>query len=111
MSTQAAMAKERVKTILITVDALGNPRVPREQEVVTINQEKGEEVRWEAEPGVAFRVDFKQDASPFYEDQFNEKFPHSGLARRGVLPSEERAYKYAIEIDGKTLDPTIKVYP
>ena len=111
MSTQAATAKERVKTIFITVDAQGKPQIAADQQVVTISSTNGEQVRWESDGGVPFRVDFKTDASPFYEDQFDEKSSHSGLVRRGVLPSEDRFYKYTIEINGKTLDPVIKVYP
>jgi hypothetical protein len=111
MSTEPALSEERVKRILISVDAHGKPRVADDLQDVTINKEKGEEVRWESESGLPFRIDFKQDASPFYEDQFNERFPHSGLARRGVLPSQDRSYRYTIEIQGKTLDPVIKVYP
>ncbi len=113
MSAQPAVAKgnQRVKTIHIGVDAQGEPQIARDQEVVIVNQKAGEEVRWQADEGVAFRIDFNKNGSPFYEDQFDEKFPYSGLARRGVLPSEERAYSYTIEINGKRRDPTIKVYP
>ena len=33
------------------------------------------------------------------------------MVRRGVLSSQFRAYEYTIEINGKTLDPQIKVFP
>jgi hypothetical protein len=108
MSAQPTMAEERVKRIVISLEADGTPRVPPQQQVVEINRKNNEEVIWESDH--LFRVDFSEDVSPFYEDQFNNDFPQSGLARRGVLPSEERSYKYTIEVNGKTLDPAIKVY-
>jgi len=110
MPAQAAMSeeRERVKQIEITVDKQGKPHIAENLGAVTLNRTKDEEVAWVSE--LPFRIDFKGD-SPFYESQFSEKERRSGLVRRGVIASEFREYKYTIEINGKTLDPVIKVFP
>ncbi len=108
MPAQAAMSEERVKQIEITVDKNGKPQIAQGFEDLTIDRTKDEEVVWVSE--LPFRIDFKQ-GTPFYEDQFNEKNRRSGLVRRGVLSSRFRGYEYTIEINGKTLDPVIKIFP
>jgi hypothetical protein len=108
MSAQPAMSPERVKTIEITLDEYKTPQVAAEHQTVTIDRTKDEEVIWVSE--VPFRIDFKGD-SPFYEDQFNQGYRRSGLVRRAVLSSQHRSYEYTIEVNGKTLDPKIFVWP
>ncbi|MGH9762564.1 MAG: hypothetical protein ACREAC_17220 [Blastocatellia bacterium] len=108
MSAQATMQEERIKTVVIKIDKEGRPHIEDDFETVVLNKTKNEEIRWtSAEP---FRIDFHGD-SPFYEDQFNHVHTQSGLVRRGVLSSRERTYKYTIEINGKKLDPRVKVDP
>jgi hypothetical protein len=107
MPAQPALSEERVKRIEITLDSNGKPQLAKGQLCVEIDRSKDEEVLWVFNG--PFRIDFK-DVSPFYEDQFNETFRQSGLVRRGVLPSRVRVYEYSIEINGKTLDPQIKVF-
>jgi hypothetical protein len=108
MPAQPAMSEERVKRIDITVDRDGQPHIPEPLREVTIDSTKEEEVIWVSE--TPFRIDFKGD-SPFYEDEFSHIHRRSGLVRRGVIPGRFRSYKYTIEIDGKKLDPQIKVFP
>lgn len=108
MPAQPAMSEQRVKRIEITLDKQGKPQIAADLRVVTIDSTKDEEVIWVSE--TPFRIDFKS-GSPFYEDQFSHAHRRSGLVRRGVIPSRFRAYEYTIEIDGKTLDPQIKVFP
>lgn len=106
MSSQPAMSEDRVKRIVITFDKEGKPQVAKDQLEVAIYG--SEEVMWVCDR--PFRIDFK-NVSPFYEDQFNQKYSRSGLVRRSVLPSKNRAYKYSIEANGKTLDPQIVIFP
>lgn len=108
MPAQPAMSEERVKRIEITLDEKKNPQVVAEFRTVTIDRAKDEEVIWVSE--FPFRIDFK-NVSPFYEDQFNETHRRSGLVRRAVLPSKFRSYEYTIEVNGRTLDPKIFVWP
>jgi hypothetical protein len=108
MPAQPAMSEERVKRIEITVSKDGKPHIAADLRAVTIDRTKDEEVIWVSE--LPFRIDFRGD-SPFYESQFNEKNRRSGLVRRGVISSRFRTYEYTIEIEGKTLDPQIKVFP
>jgi hypothetical protein len=102
------MSEDRVKRIEITLDKRKKPRVAAEYLTVTINQAKGEEVQWVCD--TPFRIDFKS-GTPFYEDQFDQTHSRSGLVRRGVLPSQYRRYKYTIDVNGKTLDPQIMIFP
>ena len=108
MPAQAAMSEERVKRIEITLDKQGKPQIAVEHRDLTIDRTKDEEVIWVS--ALPFRIDFK-NVSPFYEDQFNQTNRRSGLVRRGVLSSQFRTYEYTIEVNGKTLDPQIKVWP
>jgi hypothetical protein len=108
MSSRPTMSEDRVKRIEITLKKDGTPQIAKEQETVFLDSKKGEEVIWFAE--FPFRIDFKQ-GTPFYEDQFNQNHRQSGLVRRGVLASRVRYYEYTIEVNGKTLDPKIMVFP
>lgn len=108
MPAQPVMSEERVKRIEITVDKQGKPHIAADLRALTIDRTKDEEVIWVSE--LPFRIDFKGD-SPFYEDQFNQTYRRSGLVRRGVLSDKFRTYEYTIEINDKTLDPQIKVFP
>jgi len=108
MSSQPTMSEDRVKTIEITLEKDGTPQVPEGQGTVEINSTKDEEVIWVSK--FPFRIDFKE-GTPFYEDQFNQNHRRSGLVRRGVLASRVRYYEYTIEVNGKTLDPKIMVFP
>lgn len=108
MSVQPAMSPDRVKTIEITLDESRNPKVAAEHECVVVDRTKDEEVEWVS--ALPFRIDFGGD-SPFYESQFDSTYRRSGLVRRGVLTSKFREYKYTIEVNGKTLDPKIMVFP
>lgn len=108
MPAQPTMSEERIKRIEITVDREGKPHIPAGQRAITLDSKKEEEVIWVSE--VPFRIDFGGD-SPFYEGEFNHVHRRSGLVKRGVIPSQFRHYEYTIEIEGKTLDPKIFVFP
>lgn len=108
MPAQPAMSEERVKRIVITLDEKQHPHVAPEHRTVAIDRTKDEEVIWVSD--VPFRIDFKS-GTPFYEDQFNQTNRRSGLVRRAVLSSQHRTYEYTIEVNGKTLDPKIFVWP
>ena len=97
-----------MKTIEITLDGNKKPHVSDADLKVTIDSKKDEEVIWVSE--LPFRIDFK-NGSPFYEDQFDHTYARSGLVRRGVLPSRYHKYEYTIEVNGKTLDPQIMIFP
>jgi hypothetical protein len=108
MSTGTGMQEERIKKVVITLDKHGKPQVNKEHEVVVLNRLNNEEILWiSTEP---FRIDF-MEGSPFYEDQFDSTNAYSGLVRRSVLKSNDRIYKYTIDIKGKILDPGIKIDP
>jgi len=100
--------EDRVRQIEITVDKKGTPRIAEGLQTVTIDRTRDEEVIWVSDR--PFRIDFGGD-SPFYETQFDHRHRRSGLVRRGLISSRVRGYKYSIEIDGKTLDPKIFVFP
>lgn len=108
MPAQKATNGDRVKQIEITVDKKGTPRVAEGFEAVTIDRTRDEEVIWVSDQ--PFRIDFNGE-SPFYESQFDHRNRRSGLVRRGVISSRFRCYKYTIEVEGKTLDPKIFVFP
>jgi len=108
MPAQPAMSEERVKRIEITLDENRKPQVAAEHRSVTIDRTKDEEVIWVSEH--PFRIDFKS-GTPFYENQFNQTHGRSGLVKRAVLSSQQRSYEYTIEVNGKTLDPKIFVWP
>jgi hypothetical protein len=108
MSAQPVMSPDRVKTIVISLDENQKPKVAAEHECVIVDQSKDEEVIWVSD--LPFRIDFEGD-SPFYENQFNSANRRSGLVRRGVLGSKFHEYKYTIEVNGKTLDPKIMIFP
>ena len=108
MPARPGTNEDRVKRIEITVDKKGTPRIAEEHQAVTLDRTRDEEVLWVSDH--PFRIDFEGE-SPFYESQFDHKNARSGLARRGVISSRVRGYKYSIEIDGKTLDPKIFIFP
>ena len=76
-----------------------------------VSKKDNEEVRWILKGGDGkFLVDFGHD-SPFYESQFSQDSPVSGLVRRDVLPNSGRLYKYTVWVGGKKLDPGGGVRP
>ncbi len=108
MSIGTGMQEERIKKVVITLDKNRNPRVDKENETIVLNRTKNEEILWISTE--KFRIDFKE-GSPFYEDQFDSTNSYSGLARRSVLTSKDRTYKYTIDINGQILDPGVKIDP
>ena len=70
-----------------------------------------EEVRWVSVDHLDFLVDF-EDHSPFYESQFSQDSPVSGLVRRDILPNDNRLYKYTVWVGRlEELDPGGGVKP
>ena len=100
--------RTNIRKIVITLDADGKPFLAAGDEAVTISPAANEEVIWESPQD--FLIDFKGN-SPFYEQQFSNTYKQSGLVRRGVISSKSTFYEYTITINGKTLDPRIRVDP
>ncbi len=98
--------RSNLRTIVITLDSNGNPQFAWGDETAVISPKKNEEILWES--AHSFLIDFKGN-SPFYEQQFSNKYAQSGLVRRDVVSSSSVFYKYNIIINGKTLDPRVGV--
>jgi hypothetical protein len=72
-----------------------------------ISKSKQEEVLWvAADPNLDFTVEFENGDSPFYEVQFSNDFPASGLVRRSVLSDPQREYEYTVRTGNMEKDPT-----
>ena len=102
----AATAECPRKTVTISV-VQGQIRV--EPEPFAISKNEQEEVFWKgSDSAVCFTVEFDKGDSPFYEFQFSNDFPASGLVRRSVLADPQRQYKYTVRVEGvrAPLDPT-----
>src|SRR5882672_10962752 len=69
-----------------------------------VSKDGNEEVRWTCNEE-DFLVEFGED-SPFYERQFSNYAPFSGLARRNIQPHETKTYKYTVRVGKIVLDPT-----
>jgi len=52
-----------------------------------------------------FTVEFNPTDCPFYEWQFSQDAPCSGLARRNVVANEHRTYKYTVRVQDQVNDP------
>jgi hypothetical protein len=98
MTAPAPAPCPREKQVIITVDASGIKVVP---DRFHISKSRNEEVLWTC--NVDFTVDFTE--SPFNDTQFNNQYPFSGLARRDVIPSATKLYKYTVTAGGRQLDP------
>ena len=71
----------------------------------TISKSLNQQVKWVAADGTTpFTIEFKKD-SPFYEKQFSNDFPYSGIIRRNVLGDPNRKYEYSVSIGSQTRDP------
>lgn len=70
-----------------------------------ISKSQNQQVKWEAADGVTpFIIEFKKD-SPFYEKQFSNDSPYSGIIRRNVLGDPNKKYEYTVSIGSQTKDP------
>ena len=96
---------EREKTVTVSVGEDGYPRV--EPDYIAIDRRLDEKVVWKAEPGVNFTICFG-DESPFESLHFHSCMPASGSVRKGATGGE---FKYSVEVNGKIIDPTVKVKP
>ena len=71
-----------------------------------VSKDANQEVKWVAGKGVEdFLVEFGDD-SPFYEKQFSNYAPLSGLVRRDVQPHDGKTYKYTVWVGNLSEDPT-----
>jgi hypothetical protein len=98
MTAPAPAPCSREQQVIITADAGGITVKP---DRFHISSARHEEVLWVC--NVAFTVDFVE--SPFTDSQFNDQHPYSGLARRSVLPSTTKHYKYTVTAGGHVHDP------
>lgn len=75
------------------------------KEPFRISKGNNDQVLWVTDPpGGQFTVEF-QPESPFYESQFSDAAPYSGLVRRNVLADPNKEYKYTVRVAGRTVDP------
>jgi hypothetical protein len=99
-----ATGRAQRKTVTIRVNNKGEVQ-EAEPEYFEISKSNQEEVIWQiSDPKVYFTVEFEEE-SPFYESQFNNDFPASGLVRRSVLADPQKRYKYTVRAGGAVLDP------
>jgi hypothetical protein len=106
MATPAQVVRGREALVTIRVDANGDIKVTPDRFI--IHKSNHEMVTWACEPAQDFRIEFGDD-SPFYESEFDQDHPCSGLARRDVLPSKSRTYKYSVWVGETYLDPDGKI--
>jgi hypothetical protein len=92
---------------IVTISIKGG-KIDVAPEPFSISKSKQQEVLWVTDPkNLQFTVEFKKGDSPFYNVQFNNEFPASGLVRRVVLHDPQRKYAYAVRVEGyEPLDPT-----
>lgn len=108
--------EKREVTVVISVQGEEiRVEVEGAQEPFWVKKHANQEVRWvlktaEGQFPVDFLVDFGND-SPFYESQFSQDSPVSGLVRRNILPNQARLYKYTVWVGDKKLDPGGGVKP
>jgi len=115
--TQREKQEERVPTGAVVKIVISYDPNEEEAKKITVSPpyflvSKGEceQVEWVCEeagqPGPPFNVDFTgKFGSPFYESQFSDQVPFSGLVRRNVLPDENKNYEYTVRIGKTLLDP------
>jgi hypothetical protein len=88
----------------------GSKKITVSQQYFLVSKGECEQVEWvceaDGQPGPPFNVDFTgKFGSPFYETQFSNEVPFSGLVRRNVLPDENKNYEYTVRIGKALLDP------
>ncbi len=99
-----ATGRAQRKTVTIHVNRNGEVQ-STEPEYFEISKSNQEEIVWQvSDPKAYFTVEFERE-SPFYESQFNNDFPASGLVRRSVLADPQKRYKYTVRAGGAVLDP------
>ena len=94
---QALGPREVIVRIVQGADGKPEARPPR----FHVSKGMQQVVVWECP--VDFAVVFNE--SPFYESQFDQSCDCSGLVRRGVLPNQDKPYKYSIYAWGQVTDP------
>ena len=106
MATQLQMHPQtREVTVKISVHQ-DEPRIRLTLDPFYVSKDANEEVKWVAGDGVEdFLIEFGDD-SPFYEKQFSNYAPVSGLVRRNVQPHEGKTYKYTVRVGNLVKDPT-----
>jgi hypothetical protein len=101
MQPQPQPAKREVEVHI----SLENGKIKVDPDRFYLEKHFDQEVHWICTSGDgSFLVEFGTD-SPFYESQFNEDSPVSGLVRRQVAPHDHRIYKYTVRVGGEELDP------
>lgn len=93
------------KTVRVSLNDDGYPRV--DPEYIDIDRRLDERVVWKAEDGINFTICFG-DETPFESFHFHPCMPSSGSVRAGASGGE---FKYSVEVNGKIIDPTVKVRP
>jgi hypothetical protein len=96
---------EREKVVRVSVRKDGYPRV--EPDFIHVDRRLDETVVWRADEGVNFTICFG-DETPFESFHFHPCKPLSGAVRPGATGGE---YKYSVEVNGKVIDPVVRVHP
>jgi hypothetical protein len=100
---------QREVLVKISVDAEG--KISVDPDTFWVSKRANQEVKWIFEDGDGkFLVDFEGE-SPFYESQFSQDSPLSGLVRRDILPHDHRTYEYSVWVGDEKLDPGGGVKP
>jgi len=108
-------AKGAAVPVVITYDPGGrdpNEKIGVSPDPFQVSKGDCEQVKWvcvykeSGTQGPPFTVDFKgENGSPFYETQFSDEVPYSGLVRRDVLPFPDKIYEYTVRIEATERDP------
>lgn len=85
------------------VDVRINPDASVDIDPFWIHKHQDQCVRWVCDQ--PFTVEFDPQDCPFYEWQFSQDAPCSGLARRNVVADDKRTYKYTVRVGNAVNDP------
>jgi hypothetical protein len=80
-----------------------NENAQVDPETFWIHKHQDECVLWVSDK--PFTVEFDPHDCPFYEWQFSQDHPCSGLARRAVVTDDRRTYKYTVRVGNAVNDP------
>jgi hypothetical protein len=74
-----------------------------------VHKHEDQDIRWictsDEDPKEGkFAVEFDNEG-PFYQSQFSQDYPCSGLVRRNLVPDKTRIYKYTVRVGAHKLDP------
>lgn len=98
-------ANQREYVVEIKLNDKGQIIAPKKTDRFVVHKHNDQEVRWNCTPAKNFMVEFNPNDCPFYEYQFSQDYPCSGLVRRNVVPDWSKNYEYTIRVGDQVLDP------